>query len=278
MNKKKVGTLFGRAIVTGEIASLKRNEIFCNVSDDNMYSLSQFNEKGELVTSGGGGITDISKYFKVYIKKPIFRDLVKLNSSEDRITLLKEHFGEDTRWANVGELGVSDLFMDFIDMIFSSANSNSIFDIKRRSNCLYGLLDMDKIDGLVDLNEGTDGIIRNKYITTWFLSNLTDFGPYLYRVIYGSELALSSLPDEYKELYSNLIKKLRPVLDLIYNPKNTIFDFHKEYMLACLYVMVIQGEVPESAYNTMKDVMEWCYDHITDFFTIMETEEYIKTL
>lgn len=51
MNKKKVGTLFGRSIVTGEIASLKRNEIFCNVSDDNMYSLSQFNEKGELLAS-----------------------------------------------------------------------------------------------------------------------------------------------------------------------------------------------------------------------------------
>lgn len=278
MNKKKVGTLFGRPIVTGEIGSLKKNELFCNISDDKLYSLTQFNEKGELVSSGGGGITDISKYFKVYIKKPIFRDLVKLNSSEDRITLLKEHFGEDTRWANVEELGDSDLFMDFINMIFASANDNSIFYIKKRSNCLYGLLDMDKIDGLVNLNEGTNGIIRDRYITTWFLSNLIDFGPCLYRVICGSELALPSLPEEYKERYNTLIDQLRPVMDLIYNPKNTVFDFHKEYMFAYLDVMMIQGDISESTYNTMKGVMEWCYDHITDFFTIMETEEYIKTL
>lgn len=104
MNKKKVGTLFGRPIVTGEIGSLKKNELFCNISDDKLYSLTQFNEKGELVSSGGGGNGNLLDIYKVYKYTPEFKEILAVCNEtpglvEDKV---KELFGNDSIWAKPG--------------------------------------------------------------------------------------------------------------------------------------------------------------------------------
>lgn len=63
---KRIGTLNGKAVVTGDSNKVTKNQILLKESNGNI-SLSERNDKGELETiTGGGGLNGDSDYF-IYI-------------------------------------------------------------------------------------------------------------------------------------------------------------------------------------------------------------------